>query len=528
MGRSLDIDMYKDGFSIKSVDCIHGPIAAAAGYYTYDFYFYYNFLHCIYVQTSIIYELNLNTYATKILENMGLSLEIIDCTNISDKEAISNISDIIIDGIPVILVTKYNALFYNAFYKNTSFKLTHAIIINEYLDGNRVFGIKESTLLRDYIETYKNTDLFFLLHITDIMLYDIWMIANEQFSAEHSFFYKKFFAVKKNTQKIVNINMVIRQAENILNDWDNMLIDTIDNYDKEGYFDYSTYDIDWLLEYQRQRYCGSLKPIYNLLYSCCGDDSDKYQKVSKVEEKQTSARKRVLDILQMAILKNQTLSKDKRQELKSIVMDTDNEMIHLIKSFVVNYVQQKIDYYYIDISSMYNNQAFASCISNDSVATITHNGIHFIIDDNIYYDIVWNQGNFSFLYPYKPEQCDNIACDGQVIIINNLEVSEISFLACAEYGDFQVPIQIEYENEEKIDIQAYFSDFYQPSKYGEKVFWSGVAARRNNGVTVQSASSARLLAKTYKFDKNIVKKIVLPVCKNVHIFAITLINDQNN
>lgn len=303
------------------------------------------------------------------------------------------------------------------------------------------------------------------------------------------------------------------------------MINIIDDYDKRDYFNKSENDIYSLIENIRQRYCGSLKPIYNLLYTCCEKDLAKQQMVSEREQQQTDVRKGVISTLHTAILRRQVLSEEKRQEIKVMVTDTDNKMIDLINSFAAENSKQKAEYHYIDISSMYNNQAFASCMSNNSVAALTHNEIHYIIDSNIYCNTVWNQRNYSFIYTYKAEQCDNIACEGQTIIVDDVEASSISLLACAEYGDFQVLLNLEFENGDKTDILTYFSDFYVPPKYGEKIFWSGVAARKQNGVTSKLPFSARLLAKTYKFEKNKVRKIKLPVCKNAHIFAITLIDE---
>lgn len=523
MGRSLEIDMYKDGFSVKSVDCVHGPIAAAAGYYSYEYYFYYNFLHCIYSQTSIVDELELSTYATKILKNMGLELKKIDCTNMSDNEAILNISKTITDGMPIVLITKYNALFYSMWYKNYKFKMNHAIIVNEYLNDNGVFGIKESTLLRDYIDSYKNSDLFFPLHITDTMLIDIWVMANKQFYAEQSPFYKQFYALTDNTHASVNSNTILTQAMKIFDHWHNTLIDIIERWNNEllNCMD----DYVGQFEYYRLRYCGSLKPIYHLLYSCCNEDTAKYQRVTEIEERQTEARRRVLNALQAAYVRKASLSEEKIEDFKTILINTDNEMIQLIKSFAEGFADSERHYHYIDVSNLYNNQAFDSCISNASTASITHNGMYFIADQNLCCNEVWIQGNFRFLYSYKPAHYDNVMCNGQIIICN-VEASEISILACAEHGDFQVPIKLEFEDGKQMDIQADFSDFYQPPKYRERIFWSGVAARKNDGTVYQFAFSARLFSKSYKFEKNIIKKIELPVCKNIHIFAITFINDS--
>lgn len=521
MNKTLEIDMYKDGFSIESVDCVHGPIAAATGYYSYEYYFYYNFLHCIYWQTSVLDELELSSYASKILKNMGLELKEIDCIDLSDDEAILNMSKTITGGMPIVLVTKYNALFYSMWYKNNEFKTKHAIIINEYLETNRTFGIKESTLLRGYIDSNKNTDSFFQLHITDTMLFDIWVIANKQFCEEQSPYYKKFYAVIENTQASVDPNTILTQAikifdnwnnglSNIICIWNNELINSIDDY-VEQFRDY------------RLRYCGSLKPIYSLLYSCCEDNTVMRQNVAEIEERHTEVRRRVINVLQASYLRNTPLSEEKVEDLNRMLMNTDNEMISLIKSFIKNDAELDRQYHYIDISGIYNNQAFDSCISNDSVASISHNGIYFIVDKNLCCNKVWNQRNFKFLYSYNPEQYDNVYCNGQTIICN-VEASEISILACAEYGDFQVPIKLEFENGKQTDINADFSDFYQPPKYKERTFWSGVAAEKSNGEAYQSSFCARLFSKSYKIKKNVIKKIQLPVCKNVHIFAITLIN----
>ena len=44
---SLDIDMYKDGFTREMFDCVDIPMAAAAGYYDKNFYYYFGILSAV-------------------------------------------------------------------------------------------------------------------------------------------------------------------------------------------------------------------------------------------------------------------------------------------------------------------------------------------------------------------------------------------------------------------------------------------------------------------------------------------------
>ena len=53
MGKTLDIDLYKDGFDYRYIDCIQGPLAASTGYFKYDNYYYYCFLHSLWGNIEI-------------------------------------------------------------------------------------------------------------------------------------------------------------------------------------------------------------------------------------------------------------------------------------------------------------------------------------------------------------------------------------------------------------------------------------------------------------------------------------------
>ena len=222
--RSLDIDMYTNGFNVSHIDCIHNAFAAACGYYDYENYFKYCFLHCIYQnydKTTNLFSIN---HCDEVLTAMGLTLKINKYNSVSTNNVILKIANEIKNGYPVVLVTKYNSLFYNEYYKDFNFKTNHAIIINGYDDTRDLFTIKDINLIRDISTTYENSDIQFSINITSKMLSDIIKIANEQYIDENNTYANKFFSISQVNKQLISTSFILKQALKVLNQQNKNLV----------------------------------------------------------------------------------------------------------------------------------------------------------------------------------------------------------------------------------------------------------------------------------------------------------------
>ncbi len=515
MRKTLDIDLYKNGFDFQKIDCIHGPIAAAAGYFNYNNYFYFCYLHAIRSNTPKYLDSGFESKENKILNCMGLELRRIDCTGKTPEETMNRIAQELIEGCPVVMVVKYNSLFYNKYYKDSTYILDHAIIVNEYGENNRTFGIKEASLVRDIANNCENSDIFFSLQVTFDMLKDIFDESNKQYIKEKQTFANSIYSVHRIEDVSIDTNDVIKESLLLFQDYKNDFINIINSYNEQiEKFKYS-------IELIRRRFYGCIKPIFHLLYDHCNQNNLDTALTEITEKIIEDVRKDTLNFLYRACITGTKITKEKQNDLCSKILNSDEKLISLVKKLFINKEKKNYINYYVDLTEGYNNQAFEENLRDDSVADITGEGTHYIFQDLVVNE-EWKKGDFCFKYSYFPSQPDNISCDGQIICVPEINAQYINILGCSEFGSYREDIEIEYSDGTVQRITTDFTDFYQAAIYGETIYWIGAAADRKNGKTNYHNFNARLFAKRYRIEPGRVLKIHLPKRKNVHIFALTL------
>lgn len=513
MGKALDIDLYKNGFDYKNVDCIQSTIAAATGYFNNENYFYYCFLHSIAGAYENYSQYDPSDYSNKILCKMGLELKKIDCRECTTDDVISMAAEEILFGRPVIMVVKYNSLFYNMYYKNEDFKLNHGLLINEFNESNRTFCIRDQ-LHKDILDTYKNA--YFPLHITFDMLKEIWEHSNNQFRKELASCADSIYSIYQKEGVILNTNKAISIALTMM-DNKNELINIIENFDGSKEFDNN-------IVFNRLRFHGCMEPIFHILYEQCINKSLELAQLQETKKKVENIRSKAISTVGKAGRRRETISKERKDDLCKMVVEGDKILLNLMKTLVVCESKKKFSNYFIDITEHYNNQAFEDTLRDDSRADITGEGTHYIFQDLVVNE-EWKKGDFCFNYSYLSAQPDNISCNAEVICIPEINAQYISILGCSEFGSYNEKLVIEYSDGSKRVITVDFSDFFQPPVFGEKVYWTGAAAERRNGRTRYHSFNARLFAKRYRIESGCVVKIHLPKKRNVHIFALTLTDE---
>lgn len=514
MNISLSVDMYKEGFSTEYISCVFNPIAAASGFYQYENYFAFSFLHGLCIQDKNKFKLPIEQYTNIILKPLGLRM-VKESVPEGLKDGIKKKAiEILKKGYPAIMITKYNALFYSLYYRNWTFPNNHGIVIDGYNEQNDIFNLKEVGLFPEGFKEFKNKNPLFPLNITGSMLCDIYDIANEEFEQEQSEFYGSIYYIVQDEDIFVSEQEIINFGAQLCKNTYSTLNDFIDNCEKYP-FEQSN-----LIVY-KTRYGGYLKLIYEYLKNFCKLDTEMVKKIEEVEERQLAARNEILVQLYMILRKGKGVSAEIKQKLKDRVDMSDKELTEILTSLTKENVAVHYDYSYLDIKKYYNCQAFSYQMQNNSVADITGEGTHFIYDEYIS-TTEWNKSDLSFQYHYQKEELDNISCRGEEIAVDDIEADSIAVLACSEYGSYQENVEIEYCDGKKKKILMDFSDFFEAPYYHEKTMWFGVAADRKNGVTKPHSFSARIFAKRYPLENGKIRSIKLPDRHNVHIFAITL------
>ena len=520
MRKNIDIDLYKDGFNVKKLNCIQNPLAAAAGCFERENYFYYSFLYSFFSFFEGIDD-DFEDFPKRFLPVLGLKFNTFEY---SDEESLfSYIESEIENNAPVFLSVKYNCLFYNIYYKNNNFNLIHGLLVSGFDDEKLFFTVNDSSLLRNLFIHEENSDIYFPLQIKYSDLSDIVMSSNETYLNDnylYSNFYNKAFSISKNNDidVVMTPKKILVAALEKIDTSESVVIRDIRKYAPDNSFAIFRNNYE---DYMRN-FNAALIPIFRLLYMCINDDNEYKMKIEGVEERIRESKQNVLSrFIKKAITKRPLLD-DEKNDMINRWRDGDKEVIELIKEISAFSSENKLIYTYLDILPYYNCQAFESELRDDSIADITGEGTHFLYK-NVVSDTVWKKNDFEFWYQYQKNKNDHISCGGQLIELKNeVCASRISILGCSEYGSYQEKITINYSDGQLEEITADFSDFYQPSIYDETLFWSSAALDRKNGKTTYHNFSSRIFAKRYNIRKGNVSSIKLPDKRNIHIFAITL------
>ena len=202
--RSLDLNLCKDGYQIANINCIDLPIAAVARCFNFHYYNYYCFYYCFFANWTDIdfWQWQLKD---KILNKFGLSLQAYPIKNRS--QLISFIKCHIDQNHPIIMIVKYNSLFYYHEYLNRSYTSDHAFIISGYDSDRSLVEIRECVLARHIIQPEIKADILFPLQLTVDLLIDIWTQSNRSFKNENSSFYNTMITPQK-ARKYLHANIL--------------------------------------------------------------------------------------------------------------------------------------------------------------------------------------------------------------------------------------------------------------------------------------------------------------------------------
>ncbi|WP_294414150.1 hypothetical protein [uncultured Ruminococcus sp.] len=516
MKRTLDIDLYRDGFEARTINCLHNPLAAATGYFDRSYYFYYCYLYCL----KNYYISNTDIFARAVQENldlMGLKINVSDWREKTADEALEIIKSEIFNGRPVFICCKYNSLFYHTHYKNKNFTSEHGIVISGFNEDNGTFIINEEVLLRNIMKDELNTDIYFPLQVHASSVREIILDSSRQFESEDeymSYFAYKIFSLSREKEIYVKTKDILSSSLKIFNNDAEKLTVQLDYFDPE--------EIELDNEDLIRSFIESLTPIFRLLrLHVCGN-REMLEKISESEKNIISIKKLVINNLLKFSLKKKKPSEKQKEDIKAVWRKSTDALYELIAELSEVSFEREYSYEHIDISALYNNQAFEESISESSKADITGEGTHYLMDECVAVNMIWKKYPFEFIYKYKTGENDNISCCGQELRFGKEVFSDsISILGCSEYGSFSEKVEVIYSDGTVYTFAADFSDFFQPAVFGETAYWSGVALDRKNGKTTVHNFNSRLFAKRYTVPKGRIMALRLPNRKNIHIFAIT-------
>lgn len=194
MQKTIQIDDYFDGYKSNVLNCVDIPVAACAGFYKRDFYFYYCFCYSFFLNWDINVTDDWLGDRNYILQILGLR---INKKNIEErKQLISQIIYYIKTDHPVFMVVKYGALFYSDYYIWGDYD--HGLVISDYDDVRNVVGIRDREVIRKYIKNgFFSSDVLHRLQVDVGILDSIWEKSNHFFEVEKSEHYKSIYVFEQ-------------------------------------------------------------------------------------------------------------------------------------------------------------------------------------------------------------------------------------------------------------------------------------------------------------------------------------------
>jgi hypothetical protein len=176
----------------------------------------------------------------------------------------------------------------------------------------------------------------------------------------------------------------------------------------------------------------------------------------------------------------------------------------------------------LELDNFFNNKAFGR-FDVPGKANFTGYGEYLLLDDKLE-DHLSKVGDMVFKTAglWKSEN-DNISCKEQIIEFEPFLCNGICFLASAEWGSYFEPVRLWNSRGELSEVNLGVSDFAFEIKYDEKIAWSGKSALIQENGTVLSKPEAKIYYVACNLDEcQELVQIQLPMCTNIHIFAITL------
>lgn len=505
---SLELDLYKDGMNIDMIDCVNIPVAAASGYYKRKNYFYYimlvamnnNWFHVI-----PNYKLNFLQRINSALNFIGIVMKPHKAENA--EAVLKQIQESLKKKIPVALYIKYNAAYYNNFYKDETFTGKHIILIDKWNDQTGIYTIRDSAYLRESNVWAVESECLFPICFPEEQLMQLWR--------------DSFCEDDENTQYVYTIEQYEKKEVScitILEDLtsrdyrNNQFSHFIRNYRKRA-------DMYW--NFDKRDFVGNIQAIMKILEDWGKEeeiDLPAWHDLMNQKDEYMNTRELIFNKLYKFHLRNKELSENSICELIEKNEKNDKVFFESIKRFCDEYKTKRseVTAFDIDIAKVFNNEAIAYRADYNCSADISGTGVFF------YFDQLQNlEDGKAWITPKTADgQFDNISCSGQEICYQNSIYHKLVLLACSEYGDYTEKIKFYKDNHLAFEKEVSFSDFFANPKYNEKKCYIGDAYFKEENETLRKLE---FTSKIFKYEiflpQKESNKIILPLRRNIHIFG---------
>lgn len=340
MQKSLDIGYYQDGYSAaEHINCIDIPVAATAGYYNYDNYYYYLFL-CTAMLNWGKQSDNWLDSRNLLLKKLGLMMKPYVIENESELKSV--IYQEINESKPILMIVKYKSLFYFSGYmeENAYTKGNHALIISGYNSDKSTIFIRDTIVVNRYECSFINSlvrgDALYQLYITNNSLDDIWERSNSTFFKENSNHYKKIYAIERvGTPVITNYTDLVYDFLNNFEENEIGLVHIVNNFDE---LSYRIKNGNSSMASIRMNMCNALIIIFEAFEKCFNAlsiDEAIFKEYEALKKEYINFRSMILSKIHKLVLNGRPLTINEKENIIKEICSSDTKLFDLIKKLFI-------------------------------------------------------------------------------------------------------------------------------------------------------------------------------------------------
>ncbi len=322
-----------DGYSAKIINCIDIPIAGAAGFFNYDYYFFYVFFYCLLNNWNDSFLPEFDRIA-RTLAKLGLIMKSHRVNDLS--HLIPQIQEQIQLDHPVLMPVTYRSLFYSPWtYRDPESTGIHLLLACGFDSRKEVVVIRDTTHFAATgidddiggLKDFRRTGLL-KLQLTEAMVRDIWVESNQDFLRMNSSYCSTFYSIES-----------IGEPE--VEDYDGLLRIFPEACDGErSLLALTVRHMEDLIAHLRS---DLFRNVFNsCIFALCdivkrgigktvhGKDCD-LRKFEVFERKYMSFRNMITSELSGLSYKNEMMSEDRKEQLVQKILSMDREFSNLIR-----------------------------------------------------------------------------------------------------------------------------------------------------------------------------------------------------
>lgn len=230
--QELNIDVYADGYSTLHTNCFDISLAGGTGLYRCSNYFDYLFLIAVnsnWASDDAVLPTDFYQFRVPIFKRLGLNFS--ESTVRDSNDLVLQATDRLANQCPCLVFLKYNACFYNEFYKEAP--VNHTLLLSGFDNSKETITTREFIHIRECISTLTRADMLCKLKLTYPIFQNMWELSNVQYAETEPEYANKLYWLEADKQQPINPINPISELIAALSRKRNTLEEIIENFNND-------------------------------------------------------------------------------------------------------------------------------------------------------------------------------------------------------------------------------------------------------------------------------------------------------